>query len=237
MYSSDYPHYLRDYLKSKLSTSVPVLFTNGACGDVSTRFTRQGADFEEAKRIGFLVGEGAFQAAQNKPKHLPASLKIEQFKVEMPVKQLPDLKEAKEEYRRTLRAVEALDREMAAEGEIRLVETEFHGARANLKLVENGYIQNTYAEINLISFGEVVFVTVPGELFVSLGLKIKHQSPFENTIIVGYANDAIGYIPSGEAYHGTGYEARRTQFAEGAGEYLVNQILYHLKKIRNKISL
>jgi hypothetical protein len=236
LFSSDYPHYVRACLRKKLNASVPVLFTNGACGDVSTRFTRQGADFDEAKRIGYLVGEGAYEAITNKPNQLKSHLMVKKFKIDMPVKQLPSLKEAQDEYQRTLKAVENLDRKTAGEGEIRLVETEFHGARANLKLVEYGYLQNTEAEVNIISFDEIAFVTIPGELFVALGLEIKQKSPFQKTIILGYANDALGYIPSKEAYQGTGYEARRTQFAEGAGEFLVDQIVKQLDTLKEHYS-
>jgi hypothetical protein len=236
LFTSDYPHYVRQSLQAQYGSDLAVFFTNGACGDVSTRFTRQEKTFEEAERIGSLVGTAAYQALQNAQEVETPSLQVRQFTVDMPVKDLPSLEEAQQEYEKTREAVEALDRETAGEGDIRLVETEFHGARANLKLVKYGFLQNNTAEVDLITLGDVALVAIPGEMFVSLGLAIKRQSPFTRTIILGYANDAIGYIPSREAYQEKGYEARRTLFAAGAGEYLVDQIEQQLRNIKESKS-
>lgn len=233
LFTADFPHYVRAYLQEQLPACPQVFFTNGACGDVSTRFTRRGADFKEAQRIGTLVGEAALEGIHSGLPLGKCSINLQQFVIEMPVKELPSLDEARKEYDRTYHAVQSLDRETAGEAQIRLVETEFHGARANLKLVQYGILQNSRAEVNLLSLGdELVMAAIPGEMFVSLGLAVKDASPYPRTIILGYANDAIGYIPSGDAYRGTGYEARRTLFAPGAGEYLVDQVARHLKQLQ-----
>lgn len=45
------------YLEGALHTSQIVLM-NGACGDISTRYTRREASFEEAERLGAVLGKG-----------------------------------------------------------------------------------------------------------------------------------------------------------------------------------
>ena len=47
---------------------------------------------------------------------------------------------------------------------------------------------------------------MPGELFVEIGLAIRSNSPVKFTMVVGYAEDAIGYIPTDRAFEEGGYE-------------------------------
>ncbi|MBM3891006.1 MAG: hypothetical protein FJ388_17985, partial [Verrucomicrobia bacterium] len=49
--------------------------------------------------------------------------------------------------------------------------------------------------LQVIRLGEVAVVGIPGEMFAALGLEIRRRSPFRHTIVVGLANDEIGYIP------------------------------------------
>jgi len=68
-----------------------------------------------------------------------------------------------------------------------------------------------YVEVQVIALGnEIAWVSLPGEIFVELGLAIKQDSPFPQTIIAELANGAIGYIPSRRAYSQGNYEKERT---------------------------
>jgi neutral ceramidase len=52
------------------------------------------------------------------------------------------------------------------------------------------------AEIHAILFGSsTALITTPGELFSKLGKDIQNGSAIKNTFVLGYTNDAIGYIP------------------------------------------
>ena len=70
-------------------------------------------------------------------------------------------------------------------------------------IVSNSFVRT---EITALRLAEVVFLFVPGELFVEIGLAIIEQSPHHSTFIVGYAEDAIGYIPTDQAFEEGGYE-------------------------------
>jgi neutral ceramidase len=77
-------------------------------------------------------------------------------------------------------------------------------------------------EVQVIALGDsVAWVSLPGEIFVELGLEIKQDSPFAHTIIAELANGAIGYIPSRRAYAQGNYEVVSARCAEGSGEMLV----------------
>ena len=78
---------------------------------------------------------------------------------------------------------------------------------------------------------DVAWVSLPGEIFVELGLAIKQDSPFPNTIIAELANGAIGYIPSRRAYAQGNYEVVSARCAEGSGERLVDVALKLLNSL------
>src|SRR5688572_31140096 len=77
-------------------------------------------------------------------------------------------------------------------------------------------------EVQVIALGnELAWVSLPGEIFVELGLAIKKASPFRHTMIAELANGSIGYIPDRQAYPQGNYEVVSARCAEGSGELLV----------------
>ena len=65
----------------------------------------------------------------------------------------------------------------------------------------------TPREVQTLRIGDAVFCGAPGEYFVEWGLEIKKWSPFAYTFIAELCNDAVGYIPTYEAFLRGGYEA------------------------------
>jgi hypothetical protein len=77
-------------------------------------------------------------------------------------------------------------------------------------------------EVQVIAVSpEVAWVSLPGEIFVELGLAIKAASPFKHTLIAELANGSIGYIPTQRAYAEGNYEPISARCAAGSGERLV----------------
>ncbi|MDD3840936.1 MAG: hypothetical protein PHP06_10325 [Clostridia bacterium] len=67
-----------------------------------------------------------------------------------------------------------------------------------------------------------------GELFVEYGLEIKEKSPYRNTMVFGFTNQSIGYIPTKEAFKNGGYEptfCESSCLVPEAGGILVKEIL------------
>jgi len=63
------------------------------------------------------------------------------------------------------------------------------------------------AEVQCLTVGpDCAYVSIPGEPFTELGLRIKADSPFAYTQVVGAANGMVGYIPTRRAFDGGGYE-------------------------------
>jgi hypothetical protein len=88
-------------------------------------------------------------------------------------------------------------------------------------------------EVQVIALGdEVAWVSLPGEMFVELGLAIKKGSPFASTLIAELANGSVGYIPDQPAYAQGNYEVVSARCAAGSGELLVEAALRLLKGLK-----
>ncbi|HEV7216055.1 MAG TPA: hypothetical protein VGP33_13150 [Chloroflexota bacterium] len=80
------------------------------------------------------------------------------------------------------------------------------------------------APVQVLRVNDLAIVSLPGEIFVELGLAIKAASPAHATAVVGLANGYLGYVPDNPAYDQGGYEtwaARSAAVERGAGEALV----------------
>jgi hypothetical protein len=87
-------------------------------------------------------------------------------------------------------------------------------------------------EVQAIAFSnELAIVSLPGEIFVELGLAIKKASPFKHTLIAELANGSTGYVPNRIAYPQGNYEVVSARCAAGSGEMLVDAALKLLKQI------
>ena len=95
---------------------------------------------------------------------------------------------------------------------------------------EDTYRVHMYA----ISIGELAFATAPYEMFDTNAKYIRDHSPFPMTMVIGYANDGLSYIPSAYGYiHGC-YEADCTKFRPGTGEILANQYVQMLEQLHKE---
>ena len=71
------------------------------------------------------------------------------------------------------------------------------------------------AEVQAVQIGPAVFVSNPAEFFCQLGIDIRAGSSFPITMPVELANGVVGYVPTEEALgpKGGGYETRLTAYS------------------------
>jgi hypothetical protein len=85
----------------------------------------------------------------------------------------------------------------------------------------------------LLLNGEIALVGAAGELFSDLSNRIKSQSPAAVTLVFGYCNGHVLYVPTREAIAEGGYGADATMswLPEGTGEKVVEQAVGDIKKM------
>ena len=66
-------------------------------------------------------------------------------------------------------------------------------------------MQETEVVVQAVGIGETGIATTPTETYALTGLKIKHMSPFKNTMVFDLANGGDGYIPPPEQHDLGGY--------------------------------
>jgi hypothetical protein len=82
--------------------------------------------------------------------------------------------------------------------------------------------------------GSAAVVSLPGEVFVELGLAIKRASPFATTLVVELCQDAPGYVPTRKAFAEGSYETVNSRIQPGGGEQLVEAAARLLKALADK---
>lgn len=96
--------------------------------------------------------------------------------------------------------------------------------------------ENRVTTLTAMRLGEVAIVGIPGEMYARLGLDLRRRSPFRHTIVVGLANEEIGYIPDLKAYDDGGYQTWvgwHCRVAPGTGEAMVEQALGMLEELQS----
>lgn len=217
--SADLPGEVRRGIKEK--TGVPPLIMNGNSGDMGNRQYRQGNDLNELKRVGTEIISQIFSFKDE------VEIKIDNLSCE----------EVKQEI------YYEIDKDMLkkliAENELKLKNEDNYDKR---KLLTSGItflkerIKRDKSDVNIditsliYKLGDLAIVTIPGELFSKLGLKLKKDSDYRPTLIFGYANNFNGGYMVSENEYGDSYESVTTEIPKGKPEELMAEILKHLKK-------
>jgi len=91
------------------------------------------------------------------------------------------------------------------------------------------------ARLNVLRIGQLAIVFLPGEPFVETALDIERNAPVEHTVIVGYCENTIGYLPTENALAEGGYEAGPGKWSfmvAGADEVIGRSALELLEKVK-----
>jgi hypothetical protein len=216
-----------------------LLFQQGTSGDQSTRYFRKGQDFDEAKRIGYTIGECAYTSIKKLEFEDDIVLGTVSEEIDMPLKKLPKEEEAKAAAEKTKAEWEKLKKEGAPYIDVQNANLKNLGAENTLgyvRLKKSGIpisleADELPAEVQVLTIGDARLVGIPGEVFVEFGLDIQRDSPHEKTIVVELANGCLpGYVCTAEAIREGGYEVGASMLSEKAGEVLVETALRLLEK-------
>jgi hypothetical protein len=214
-YSADFPYWLEGALRSSFSPDFVSLFGAGTCGDlnhidVGSEAPQKGGD--ETRRIGEALAKAIRDRVEDDDglREIAApSLAVKSGVVEWPLQRASaeELAWAREAMERVGdNAVPFLER-------VKAYKLESLAQRGGDKIA---------LELQAFRIGEeLAIVSLPGEVFVELGLAIKKASPFRTTLVIELANDAPGYVPTRKAFAEGSYEVVNSRVAPGGGEATV----------------
>lgn len=223
LYSADYPFYLQQVLRGEFGERFVSAFGAGTCGninhiDVSSAAPQKGQ--EEAERIGARLAETVRAALPKLSRLSRPSLKVRNAVVEAPLQRYTP--EQLEQARRDIAQISSNDLPFLRKVEAgRVLSLQSLGRRSWPVEVQVFRLSN-----------DTALVTLPGEVFVELGLAIKRASPFRHTVVIELANDGPAYIPTRRAYEEGGYEVVNSRLEAGGGELLVATAVRLLRELK-----
>lgn len=205
-YSADLPGEVRRRLRN---ADEPVLFLNGAAGDVSTRFTRRSRDEAELQRLGELLF--AAIPLPNRPISLSPVNVAER---NITLQAAKGTHANNDDLRRATR--QRLKSRYLTTGDRRRAESVLEGlAKSHPTTTE---ADSVAAPVKVVRLGQLVLVGLPGEPVSALSRMRANASL--TPLLVGYANGYIGYLTA-QGDEST-YEALASQVEAKSGNRLMS---------------
>jgi hypothetical protein len=224
--SADYPGALSRVLAAVKGPEMLTVFTIGTAGDVNhlkVAWAGPQTSPAEAQRLGTILAGAVLRAYTDLAPVPDGAIRVRREVVGLPLAEIRpgDLDRA--------RAVKA---RIGGKDEPTFLETVDAYKVLDVEARRGKPIQ---VEVQVIAVGDrVAWVSLPGEVFVELGLAIKAASPFPVTAIAELANGAIGYIPTRQAWPQGNYEVISARCGPGSGEILVETAVRLLREIRTE---
>lgn len=218
-YSGDYPKYIQDALRKTYGDDYLSLFGAGTCGDINhVDVTIRGR--RSASEIGTMLSETVSNTLKKLEavKELSLAVRSANVNAELQTYSTEQVANARTIMERVgSRDVSFLDR------------VEAYKVMA-LQLRKEETIP---LEVQAFRLGtDLAIVTLPGEVFVELGMAIKQASPFKTTLVIELTNDAPGYIPTRKAFVEGSYETVNSRVKPGNGEKMVEIAVRLLKELK-----
>ena len=204
------------------------MFCNGCCGNINHidySDKTQGRGYQMAQRVGYMLAVAAYEAIRSQTSVASDELGVSSELVALKRLQISDTQQ--------LWSQDVLEkaRNTPVRGQIDGLPDE-HYAQVWMDMYQK-QSEDDHVEVMVFRIGDVGIVGLPGEIFCELGLEIKRHSPAAHTLVVELANDAIGYMPTEQAFSQGGYEPTpgSTMYERGSGERLVKSALKQLNEL------
>ncbi len=229
LYSVDYPLYLHQALKQQFGDNHVSLFGTGTCGDLNHLDVTQ-----PGPQRGHIDGHQTTQTigralAATVTEHIskltssPGDLAVRHAILQTPLQTYTekDLAWARGE----------IDGEPTRDRAFLIARR-----RAKILSLERLHAKwgaNIALDIHAFRLGpDTAVVTLPGEVFVELGLAIKKASPFATTLVIELANDSIAYVPTVKGFTNGDYEAVNSRIQSGWGEKMADRAIELLTELK-----
>lgn len=241
-WSADYPFFIEQAVRGKLTPETISLFGTGCCGDINhsdpTRTDRNKTDF-----IGGQLGATIARSLDRLAPVADSQLQVRSTIVRAPLQNVsPEQLERARRLLDTIQQGQKVDFLAQVEAYRQVMVDQLREKRDPVETAKRVGWGASHAwggiggalplEVTAVTVGsDLAIVCLPGEVFVDLGLAIKRHSPFRTTLVVELCNTVeTVYIPTRAAYAGGSYEVTNSALEPGAGEMLVEAALTLLRE-------
>lgn len=234
--TGDFPAFAVEKIEAALSPEGFAMFVNGTQGNISMGHSSElsaigvitpGRTFERAAELGERLAVATLDALSTIQTCAALALGSASMLVGLPLKKYPPVEETAKALRRADERLSELSSAQDDSEELRHAKSEhLYASITNFYAREASTMPDGLLPIELqgVRVGDSVFVAVPGEVFVEIGLRLKQNSPHQ-TFIVGLANGYIGYLPTREAYAVGGYEVVSAKCRPESADILIEKII------------
>ena len=250
--TSDYVGYIIKYLKKQFPDANFAYF-NGPCGDInpmskelkqkmikkgpkgvkSTDIYSQNGNWKDAEHIGQTIARYALEALDKIECKDYSHLKMYTKEIRIPIKDYEygsDFLTVLNRiiFKRKLKLFSMLIRMGILKSNI-FFKIEQTGSKLKGDVI---------SKLQLISLGDTLIGTVPGEYFLQLGKEVIAKAneiyPNKSTFLIELANDSIGYLYTIDAYRKGGYESSFSIIPLG-GRFITMKLKQMIKKLDLKV--
>jgi neutral ceramidase len=218
-WSGDYPGFAQLELEEKLAGTMALFFQG--CGADQNPLPRRTVGL--AKQYGLELAAAVQNVVTNSADTLDSELQMAYEEIELELSQTPNtqslqkLAEKKNGYQQ-------------------------RWAKRMLKRIKNGEsIETSYPyPIQVWRMGQQAIFVLGGEVVIDYAIQLKRIFG-ENTFVMGYANDVMGYIPSVRVLREGGYEGLTSQIVYGLSAAwtadIENKIIHQCIKLAGEIGI
>jgi hypothetical protein len=243
LWSADYPYHVEQAARKALDPKLVFLFGNGCCGDIN-HVDPSKKDRNKTDAIGRSLAKTVQSALPHLRRVEQLSFRVRRTTVRVPLQEITAEQAAQARplllAARSGKQIEFFDVVRAYKAVV-LDQLRNKVPQTKPSEVINWGLSHTWAgvgselpvEVHALALGnDVGIVFLPGEIFVELGLAIKHASPFKTTLVVELANcEETLYVPTRVACVGGGYEVINSALKPGSGEMLAEAAVRLLHEI------
>jgi len=201
MISADYVHYMRNCLYDNLSAQFSVLFFNGGSGDIDPKLR---GSFEDAKAIGEgLAKELLLIYKVYDGKKVSENISYEEVKMTIPYTWQPTIAEAEDNLKKYKQKLNDSKNDIEKK-----INTAFFlwASEVVAKVKDKSLPSLLEINVTLVKIGEVLFVSIPLEIFSSISLHLRKYFGKYSLFVVSYGNGYTGYLADKAAHYEGGYE-------------------------------
>ena len=239
--SADYPGRIARVIQEEFGKEVVVIPFTGACGDVRPRILtpdkrnfREGTE-KDIEEIGIHIGSEIVHTLKEHTQIVPTpqngvSIHLKTCMLPLKMADIPTKEELisliesnKQRLEHALAIQEHLD-DFTKKHDNPLFDVQMELSWATRLLELEVIPEAVEGEFSVISFNDAVYIfNIPGELFSSVGKKLKQLVKEKFPIICGYSGGSLGYLPSETSFKEGGYEIEQAYKYYGlAGHFCSN---------------